>query len=170
MKVVEVSMLLTAESHGSPEICRGNSSNNSLILFSPEMFSSGPHRIRWRQMLQPQPRCIYGTGAGIDKYVVQERAECTAQKRCNHWDLISMSACNVATRKAEEPYPKVVSARTPHFVAVANSIRHEPGAEISSNIDGVAGFPPETRSEAKDEEEEAQREPFVALHYCQLRF
>jgi hypothetical protein len=66
-------------------------------------------------------------------------------------------------KTADLTHPEVVSASRPNFSTISDCIRHQSGAKITSNIDCVAGFPTKARTEAEDEKEETQREPFVTL-------
>ena len=49
-------------------------------------------------------------------------------------------------------------------MTVANSIRHQSWAEVTSDINRIASLPAEARSEAEDQEEQTKREPFIGLH------
>lgn len=54
-------------------------------------------------------------------------------------------------------------ARRPHLRPVPDRVRHEPRPEVARNVDRVARLPPETRAQAEDQEEQAEREPFVGF-------
>lgn len=52
--------------------------------------------------------------------------------------------------------PEVVTSRSPDFVAIANHVRDESWTKVTSEVDGISGFPAEASTDSKDDEEEAE--------------
>lgn len=110
------------------------------------MLPPRPDQLPWPEdLLDPQPRRIHRTSARVDKHIVQEAAERTAQKRRHHGD------------------PEVIPAGGPYLRAIADRVAHEARTEVARDVDRVARFPAESAAEAEDQEEERQREPFVGF-------
>lgn len=54
-------------------------------------------------------------------------------------------------------------------MSVSDHVRHQPRPKISSQVDGIAGFPTEAGAQSKDEEEQTEREPFIRLSHADIR-
>ena len=124
------------------------------------MLSPRSHRVTWSELLQAEPWRVDRTGTRVDEDIVQETPKRATKEGCHHRNLDMVSK---SYERHQKTYPEVVAASRPHLRTIPNSIRHQPWAEVTSDIDRITSLPAEARAQAEDEEEKAKRKPFVGL-------
>lgn len=72
--------------------------------------------------------------------------------------------CRVGQKHPNQAYPEVVASSGEDFGAIANKVGDESRAKITSQVDGVTGFPAQASTNAKDEEEQGKGEHLASAN------
>ena len=114
------------------------------------MLSPRSHRVTWSELLQAEPWRVDRTGTRVDEDVVEEASERAAKEWCHHRNLDMVSKSYECYKKT---YPEVVAASGPYLMTIPNSVRHQPWAKVTSDVDRITSLPAEARPQPEDEEE-----------------
>ena len=103
-----------------------NSLSYTFLSPSQVLLLPSSHRFSSRQIsVETEPWRVHGRfGPGVDEQIVEQAAKHASAEWSHHW------------------YPKVVTTSTPNLGTVSDRVRHETGAKVSSEVDGVTSLPP----------------------------
>jgi hypothetical protein len=95
-----------------------------------------------KQVFETQPWCIHWTlGPCVDTEIIQEPSKDTSTKWSYHRD------------------PEIIPSCAPNLMSIPYDVGHKTRAEISSDVDCIAGFPSVTRLEQFEGVKEGNSNP-----------